>query len=291
MVRARDDHRKLQAARQSSRSLRQPRLRIHAHHGHLADGLAGAGGRSLPVAPAHHAGRGQPVASACSSRCAASGRPHPARALLRRQAVVSGRERRPTADLRAPGPGHSRRRAASCGRPATRTCTTWNLSCVDAGKARPMTRQRLRRLAQRDHRGPGHSSSTARRSSSAWCSTKGIYPDGILTAPNDAALARDIELSLAAGFNGARLHQKVFEERFLYHADRLGYLVLGRIRRLGLAPQAARTGPAELSARLTSPNGWRRSSAIIRTPASSAGAVQRNVANRITGPHSGRWTT
>ncbi len=33
--------------------------------------------------------------------------------------------------------------------------------------------------------------------------------------------------SLAAGFNGARLHQKVFEERFLYHADRLGYLVWG----------------------------------------------------------------
>jgi beta-galactosidase/beta-glucuronidase len=56
---------------------------------------------------------------------------------------------------------------------------------------------------------------------------QGYYPDGILTAPDDAALVRDIELSLAAGFNGARLHQKVFEERFLYHADRLGYLVWG----------------------------------------------------------------
>jgi beta-galactosidase/beta-glucuronidase len=32
---------------------------------------------------------------------------------------------------------------------------------------------------------------------------------------------------MAAGFNGARLHQKVFEPRFLYHADRLGYLVWG----------------------------------------------------------------
>ncbi|MFD0469717.1 glycoside hydrolase family 2 TIM barrel-domain containing protein [Nonomuraea thailandensis] len=32
---------------------------------------------------------------------------------------------------------------------------------------------------------------------------------------------------MAAGFNGARLHQKVFEERFLHHADRLGYLVWG----------------------------------------------------------------
>jgi beta-galactosidase/beta-glucuronidase len=56
---------------------------------------------------------------------------------------------------------------------------------------------------------------------------QGYYRDGVMTAPSDAALVRDIELSLAAGFNGARLHQKVFEERFLYHADRLGYLVWG----------------------------------------------------------------
>ena len=32
---------------------------------------------------------------------------------------------------------------------------------------------------------------------------------------------------MRAGFNGARLHQKVFEERFLYHADCMGYLVWG----------------------------------------------------------------
>ncbi len=56
---------------------------------------------------------------------------------------------------------------------------------------------------------------------------QGYYPDGIMTAPSDQALRRDIELSMAAGFNGARLHQKVFEERFLYHADRLGYLIWG----------------------------------------------------------------
>lgn len=56
---------------------------------------------------------------------------------------------------------------------------------------------------------------------------QGYWPDGIMTAPTDDALVRDIELGLAAGFNGARLHQKVFEERYLYHADRLGYLVWG----------------------------------------------------------------
>ena len=40
---------------------------------------------------------------------------------------------------------------------------------------------------------------------------QGFYPDGIWTAPTDEALKKDIELSMAAGFNGARLHQKVFD--------------------------------------------------------------------------------
>jgi beta-galactosidase/beta-glucuronidase len=56
---------------------------------------------------------------------------------------------------------------------------------------------------------------------------QGYYPEGIMTAPSDEALKRDIEISMASGFNGARLHQKVFEERFLYWADRMGYLVWG----------------------------------------------------------------
>ncbi len=63
---------------------------------------------------------------------------------------------------------------------------------------------------------------------------QGFYPDGIYTAPTDAALKRDIELSMAMGFNGARLHEKVFEERFLYWADRLGYLVWGEYPNWGL---------------------------------------------------------
>lgn len=71
---------------------------------------------------------------------------------------------------------------------------------------------------------------------------QGYYPDGLMTAPDDAALVRDIELGLRAGFNGARLHQKVFEERFLYHADRLGYLVWGEFGDWGCATD----GPAAL---------------------------------------------
>jgi len=56
---------------------------------------------------------------------------------------------------------------------------------------------------------------------------QGFNPEGIYTAPDDAFLRRDIELSMDLGMNGARLHQRVFEERFLYWADRLGYLVWG----------------------------------------------------------------
>jgi beta-galactosidase/beta-glucuronidase len=63
---------------------------------------------------------------------------------------------------------------------------------------------------------------------------QGFYLDGIYTAPDDIALKQDIELSLALGFNGARLHQKVFEPRFLYWADKLGYLVWGEYPNWGL---------------------------------------------------------
>lgn len=63
---------------------------------------------------------------------------------------------------------------------------------------------------------------------------QGFYPDGIYTAPSDVALQQDIRLSLEAGFNGARLHQKIFEERFLYHCDRMGYLVWGEQANWGL---------------------------------------------------------
>lgn len=63
---------------------------------------------------------------------------------------------------------------------------------------------------------------------------QGFYPDGIYTAPSDEALLRDIRLSMEAGFNGARLHQKIFEERFLYHCDRMGYLVWGEQGNWGL---------------------------------------------------------
>lgn len=63
---------------------------------------------------------------------------------------------------------------------------------------------------------------------------QGFYPDGVYTAPSDAELEADIDRSMAMGFNGARLHEKVFEERFLYHADRKGYIVWGEYPNWGL---------------------------------------------------------
>lgn len=69
---------------------------------------------------------------------------------------------------------------------------------------------------------------------------QGFYPDGIWTAPSDEAMRRDIELAQVLGFNGARLHQKVFEPRFLYWADKLGYLVWGEFPDWGLKFEDAR---------------------------------------------------
>lgn len=63
---------------------------------------------------------------------------------------------------------------------------------------------------------------------------QGYYPDGIWTAPSDEALKKDIEMAKAVGFNGARLHQKSFEERYYYWADKLGYLTWGESASWGL---------------------------------------------------------
>ncbi len=63
---------------------------------------------------------------------------------------------------------------------------------------------------------------------------QGFYPDGIYTAPTENAIINDIQISLDAGFNGARLHEKVFEPRFLYHCDKMGYLVWGEYANWGI---------------------------------------------------------
>jgi hypothetical protein len=54
---------------------------------------------------------------------------------------------------------------------------------------------------------------------------QGWWPDGLYTAPSDAALAFDIQKTKDLGFNLIRKHVKVEPERWYYHADRLGMLV------------------------------------------------------------------
>jgi len=58
---------------------------------------------------------------------------------------------------------------------------------------------------------------------------QGYFPDGNLTPPSDEAIKRDVELTKAMGFNGARKHQKVEDPRYLYWCDVLGLLVWGEM--------------------------------------------------------------
>ncbi len=63
---------------------------------------------------------------------------------------------------------------------------------------------------------------------------QGYYEDGIYTAKHADRFKEDIRLSQSLGFNGARLHQKVFEQRYLYESDRAGYLVWGEFPNWGM---------------------------------------------------------
>lgn len=54
---------------------------------------------------------------------------------------------------------------------------------------------------------------------------QGYWPDGIYTAPTDAALRYDLQAHKDLGFNMVRKHIKVEPQRWFYWADRLGLLV------------------------------------------------------------------
>lgn len=56
---------------------------------------------------------------------------------------------------------------------------------------------------------------------------QGYFRKGLLTAPKDDDIRNDIEAAKEMGFNGVRKHQKVEDPRFLYWADKLGFLVWG----------------------------------------------------------------
>ncbi|MEN6642515.1 MAG: glycoside hydrolase family 2 TIM barrel-domain containing protein, partial [Armatimonadia bacterium] len=51
-------------------------------------------------------------------------------------------------------------------------------------------------------------------------------PAGVYTFLSDEAMIQDLELAKQAGFNFLRIHIKPEDPRFLYHADRLGMLIM-----------------------------------------------------------------
>jgi len=71
---------------------------------------------------------------------------------------------------------------------------------------------------------------------------QGYYPDGIYTAPDQREIINDIKISMDMGFNGARLHEKVFEPLVLYYADKLGYLLWSEYPNWGLKNHLHREG-------------------------------------------------
>ncbi|MGE4285252.1 MAG: glycoside hydrolase family 2 protein [Phycisphaerae bacterium] len=54
---------------------------------------------------------------------------------------------------------------------------------------------------------------------------QGWWPDGLYTAPTDAALKWDIEMTKAYGFNMSRKHVKVEPARWYYWCDKMGLIV------------------------------------------------------------------
>lgn len=62
---------------------------------------------------------------------------------------------------------------------------------------------------------------------------QGYYFDGNYTGTDEEFLF-DIHASLDLGFNGARLHQKLFDPRYLYLCDKMGFMVWGEFPSWGI---------------------------------------------------------
>lgn len=54
---------------------------------------------------------------------------------------------------------------------------------------------------------------------------QGYWAESGITPPSEEAIIKDIDLCKKMGFNGARKHQKVEDERYMYYADIMGFTV------------------------------------------------------------------
>lgn len=99
---------------------------------------------------------------------------------------------------------------------------------------------------------------------------QGYWPDGLYTAPSDAALEFDIQFAKDRGFTMLRKHIKVESARWYYHCDRLGMLVWqDAVNGGGTYSPMAATAPAF---------GWTHRSDA--TPSSRRGFGRRDDAGR-----------
>jgi len=79
---------------------------------------------------------------------------------------------------------------------------------------------------------------------------QGYWPDGLYTAPTDAALRFDLEQQKALGFNTVRKHIKVESDRWFYHADRIGLMVWQDMPSLVAGRNASAAGEARYETEL-----------------------------------------
>lgn len=63
---------------------------------------------------------------------------------------------------------------------------------------------------------------------------QGYYADGVYTPKDMQVVQDDIDFAIELGFNGLRLHQKVFDPRYLYLCDKAGLLVWGEFPSWGI---------------------------------------------------------
>jgi hypothetical protein len=132
---------------------------------------------------------------------------------------------------------------------------------------------------------------------------QGFWPDGVYTAPTDAALAFDLQKHKDLGFNTVRKHIKVEPQRWFYHADRLGLLVWQDVPSLtaqDINPDNAQQAQFEAEAREIV-NEHRSSPAVVAYVVYNEGWGERALADtqrvaqavknldpaRLVNPHSG----
>ena len=103
----------------------------------------------------------------------------------------------------------------------------------------------------RDAQGRAHIALNGQRVFQVGPLDQGWWPDGLYTAPSDAALRSDLEVTKALGFNMTRKHIKVEPARWYYYADSIGLPVWQDMPSgWNDSPEARRHFEAELRAML-----------------------------------------